>query len=281
VWHCAASLSFEQEDRDEIFRMNVGGTRNILDAVKLTPGRRLQHVSTAYVAGNRAFALESELNVGQTFRNAYEESKCQSEEMVASMHGRGEIAATIHRPSVVIGDSRTGRVTHFHGVYAFIRGLHTALRRLRRKQGIEGTVHLPLRVLGSENGTLNFVPIDYVVDGMIHIGTTADALGKTFHLANPMPTENRIWLPAICHLLGVEGIRFVDEQSFIAEPMTKLEGLFQRQMAFYYMYLNGEPRFDCSRTLAALEGTGIQCPEVTLGFIEKMVGWYVALLDRS
>ena len=27
------------------------------------------------------------------------------------------------RPSIVIGDSKTGRVTHFHGVYAFIRGL--------------------------------------------------------------------------------------------------------------------------------------------------------------
>src|ERR1043166_654673 len=26
IWHCAASLSFQQEDRDEIFRMNVDGT---------------------------------------------------------------------------------------------------------------------------------------------------------------------------------------------------------------------------------------------------------------
>src|SRR5436305_5629872 len=28
LWHCAASLSFQQEDRDEIFRMNFDGTRN-------------------------------------------------------------------------------------------------------------------------------------------------------------------------------------------------------------------------------------------------------------
>jgi hypothetical protein len=77
----------------------------------------------------------------------------------------------------------------------------------------------------------------------------------------------------------VGGIRFVDEQSFIEEPPTKLEALFQRQMAFYYMYLSGEPRFDCTRTLAALEGTGIHCPRVTVQFIEKMVGWYVRFLS--
>src|SRR5437868_4076176 len=37
VWHCAASLSFEQEDREEIFRMNVDGTRNVLALVKQMP----------------------------------------------------------------------------------------------------------------------------------------------------------------------------------------------------------------------------------------------------
>src|SRR5437868_5797763 len=79
VWHCAASLSFQREDRDEIFRMNVGGTRNLLDLVKQTSTRRLQHVSTAYVAGNRPLAFENEIDVGQSFRNAYEESKCQAE----------------------------------------------------------------------------------------------------------------------------------------------------------------------------------------------------------
>src|SRR5262245_16043963 len=50
VWHCAASLSFQQEDREEIFRMNVAGTRHVIDLVKQVPSRRLQHVSTAYIA---------------------------------------------------------------------------------------------------------------------------------------------------------------------------------------------------------------------------------------
>jgi len=76
VWHCAASLSFQQEGREEIFRMNAGGTRNVLELVERTPRRRLQHVSTAYIAGNRSdLVLETEIDVGQDFKNPYEESK--------------------------------------------------------------------------------------------------------------------------------------------------------------------------------------------------------------
>jgi nucleoside-diphosphate-sugar epimerase len=279
VWHCAASLSFQEEDRAEIFRMNVDGTLKVLDLVKMLPTHRFHHVSTAYVAGNRSdIALESEIDVGQTFKNPYEESKCRAELIISDAHRAGKVTASIYRPSIVIGDSKSGRVTHFHGVYAFIRGLWTALERLRHRMPETGLINLPLRVLGSENQTLNFVPIDYVVDGMLAISRRNDSVGGTYHLSNPVPTENSFWLPNICRILHVEGIRLVGETSFAKTPMTKLEALFQKQMAFYYQYLQGEPRFDCRRALEALKSTGIQCPRVTVEFISKMTGWYVAFL---
>ena len=224
------------------------------------------------------FSTESEINTGQTFRNPYEESKCEAETLVAGAHAKGRIVARVYRPSIVIGDSDTGRATHFHGVYAFIRGLFTAALRLRRKSAGSGPVHLPVRVLGKTTTTLNFVPIDYVVNGMVHIGHQQTSAGGTFHLANPVPTPNDLWLPNICRLLDVTGVELVDQRAFDALPQTKMEALFQKQMAFYYMYLQGEPRFDCSRTLEALRGTGIECPRVTVEFIEKMVGWYVDYL---
>jgi thioester reductase-like protein len=279
VWHCAASLSFEQEDREEIFRMNVDGTKNVIDLVRQVPGCRLQHVSTAYIAGDRTdVALETEINIGQNFKNAYEESKCQAELLIAAEQAKGAIAASVYRPSIVIGDSKSGRTTHFHGVYAFIRALWAALERLRRRMPQPGTVHLPLRVLGAETQTLNFVPIDYVADAMIAISRQAGSVGGAYHLANPSPTENRMWLQHICRTLRVEGIQLVGEHSFLKTPMTKLETLFQKQMAFYYHYLQGEPRFDCRRTLEALNHTGIECPAVTVEFIQRMAGWYVDFL---
>ncbi|HLQ78604.1 MAG TPA: SDR family oxidoreductase, partial [Terriglobia bacterium] len=185
TWHVAASLSFAEEERDEIFRMNVDGARNVVGVVKRTRAKRLHHVSTAYVAGVRDVALESEIFVGQEFRNPYEASKCQAEQFIDAERAKGAIVPTVYRPSVVIGDSRSGRVTHFHGVYAFIRGLWSTLERMRRKNPSGGTIHLPLRVPGSGNTTLNFVPIDYVVNGMVEIGGRNTSIGKTYHLANP------------------------------------------------------------------------------------------------
>jgi len=282
AWHCAASLSFLPEDREEIFKMNVGGTRNVLQLVEQIPVRRLHHVSTAYIAGNRSdVAMEDEINVGQTFKNPYEESKCEAELIIAEAHRQEKVVATVYRPSIVIGDSTSGRVTHFHGVYAFIRGLWTALERLRRGTPEDSVVKLPLRLLGAEGTTLNFVPIDYVVEGMVAISHRTDSVGETYHLVNPVPTENRLWLPNICRILGVEGIQLVPENSFRKMPMTRLEQIFQKQMAFYYQYLQGEPRFDCRRTLEALKNTGIQCPRVTVEFIERMTGWYVGFLRAS
>jgi len=50
--------------------MNVDGMLHVLDLVKMVPSHRLHHVSTAYIAGNRSdIALESEIDVGQTFKN--------------------------------------------------------------------------------------------------------------------------------------------------------------------------------------------------------------------
>jgi len=279
TWHCAASLSFSEDERDEIFLMNVDGARNIADVVMRTSGKRLHHVSTAYVAGIQNVAKETELFVGQQFRNPYEESKCRAEQLITELHGLGRISATIHRPSVVIGDSRTGRITHFHGVYAFIKGLWSTLERLRRRNPTNGTINLDLRVPGTGDGTLNFAPIDYVVGGMVEIASQNSSAGKTYHLANPVPTLNRVWLPAISKLLGVEGLHFVDPGDFTNTPPNRLEALFKKHMAFYYMYLQGEPRFDCHNTIEALRDSGISCPLVTEPMINKMIGWYIDHLD--
>lgn len=281
IWHSAASLSFIEEQRAEIFHMNVDGTRNILDFAARTPGRRLHHVSTAYVAGKRRGVVrESELDVGQEFRNPYEESKCRAEAMINEDHREGRVVATIHRPSVVIGNSVTGRATHLHGVYAFIRGLWTVVERTRQLTG-EEIVELPLRIRGSARETLNFVPIDYVTAAMLQAGSLASSAGATYHMTNPVPTPNRMWLGVVCDQLGVCGVELVGEAAFEAQPMTRLETIFHRQMAFYYQYLTGEPRFDCGATLAALEGTPIECCRVTEEFNRKMTGWYVGQLNSG
>ena len=282
TWHSAASLSFLEEDRENIFRMNLDGTRHMVAFVAQTKEKRLHHLSTAYVAGMRKdLVLEGDPDVGQQFKNPYEESKCRAEVLVQTAQREGRLGASVYRPSIVFGDSRTGRTTHFHGVYAFIRGIWAVTERLRRNQPAFDIFELPLRVPGSPSTTLNFVPIDYVTSALLEISKQPSSVGKVFHLANPTPTENRLWMSIVCDQLRVRGIQLVGEEAFLKSPMTRMEALFNRQMAFYYQYLGGEPRFDCSQVLEALQDTAILCPKVTPELARKMTGWYIDILNAK
>jgi len=279
VWNSAASLSFVEEDRDDIFAMNVGGTRSILEFTRRTAGQRLHHISTAYVAGNRSgSALECEIDVGQPFRNPYEASKCAAELLIADAHRSGDVSASVYRPSVVVGDSRSGRVTHFHGVYAFIRAMWRLVGRLRSRHPENSVVELPLRLPGEPLGTLNFVPIDYVIDAIVELARHTGSVGATYHVTNPNPTENRAWLSEVCDVLGVSGIELATASTFSSAPMTRGEAALRKQVVFHAQYLQGEPRFDCGRTLSALSGTGVECPCMSADLIHRLASWYVSLL---
>ena len=60
------------------------------------------HVSTAYVAGERrGRARERQGDIGQDFRNTYERTKLEAEQVV---HDSG-LPAAIVRPSVIVGDA--------------------------------------------------------------------------------------------------------------------------------------------------------------------------------
>src|SRR5258708_5429202 len=80
-------------------RINVEGTRNVLDFLQEAPRfSRLHYVSTAYVSGRaKGLFRESDLDVGQGFKNHYEETKFQAEVEVV----RSRVPRTIYRPGAV------------------------------------------------------------------------------------------------------------------------------------------------------------------------------------
>ena len=70
--------------------------------------------------------MESEIDVGQTFKNAYEASKNRSEVMISEAHRSGAVRASITGPassSVIRGpDARLTFMAHTHSFAAC--GLH-------------------------------------------------------------------------------------------------------------------------------------------------------------
>lgn len=146
VVHCAASISFTLP-LAEARAINVGGTRNLLElACQLPALERLVHVSTAYVAGRSSGVFtEDDHDVGQIFRNTYEQTKWEAEHLVA----RSQLPATIVRPSIVVGESDSGWTPSFNVIYwplqAFARGLVD-------------------RFPADPAGIVDIVPVDHVVD---------------------------------------------------------------------------------------------------------------------
>ena len=148
VVHCAASVSWALS-LDEARSINVVGTRRVLAlAEELDRLDRIVHVSTAYVAGRHSgrFA-ETDLAVGQEFRNTYERAKAEAESMV---HGLAErLPITVVRPSIVVGESDSGWTPSFNVIYwplrAFSRGLMSEVPALPHSH-------------------VDIVPVDYVAD---------------------------------------------------------------------------------------------------------------------
>ena len=178
IYHIA-SIWFLGVDRSQAFEVNVQGTRNILDtAYEMQKLRRLNHFSTAFVAGDRnGVIMEEELQEEQSFRNAYEESKFVAETLVreAMQH----LPISVFRPSIIVGDSQTGEIDRMAGPYYLINAI------------VNMPSILPIPLPGKGDKPLNLVPIDFVCRAMHRISLRDDAASKTFHLSDPNPLSAR------------------------------------------------------------------------------------------
>jgi long-chain acyl-CoA synthetase len=153
VLHCAASISFDLP-LPEARAINVDGTSRVLDFALEAQGRggleRFLHVSTAYVSGRHEGGFrERQLDTGQSFRNTYEQTKADAEQIVGMAK---DLGPAIARPSIVMGESDSGWTPAFNVLYwpmqAFSRGLFKELPAL-------------------PTGRVDIVPVDYVADALV------------------------------------------------------------------------------------------------------------------
>ena len=198
VYHLAAVYDL-MVSREVGMRVNVDGTRNVLDFAAASPSlRRVHYVSTCYVSGAYdGVFTENDLEKGQTFNNFYEETKYLAE---LEVRRRG-LPATIYRPAVVVGDSTTGATQKFDGPYFVIQWL---LRQPR-------IALLPVAGRPSRY-RFNVVPRNFIVDAIETLSARADSLGKTYQLADPEPLTVDETIRAVAVATG---------RTVIRVPLTK------------------------------------------------------------
>jgi thioester reductase-like protein len=232
VIHCAASVSFDLSLQDSR-RVNVEGTRNVVDVARRLPRlERLSYVSTAYVAGEpRRLFQENQLDVGQSFRNPYERSKFEAERMVRER--ARELPLQVLRPSIVVGDSRTGRTSSFNVLYgplkAFARGTIPAIPARR-------------------SSPVDIVPVDYVADRTVELAEGGP--DGTFHLVagRNATTVGRL-LELASERLGRKPPAVLPPAAYrrLLHPWLRRKYSGLRRMEVYFPYFEMRVRFDDRR----------------------------------
>ncbi len=183
IIHTAADWRFVS--LEELRKTNVQGTKNVLDLAKKInkhhPLERFSHISTAYVAGARTGkAAENELTDKFGFFTDYERSKYEGELLVQA--AKREFPVSVFRPSMVVGDSKTGEIKTFNTFYFPLRLYLTGKMRF-----------MPVK----RSLKINIIPVDYVANAVAKLTFEPKAEGLNFHLVAPNES-----LPKLEDLLG-------------------------------------------------------------------------------
>jgi thioester reductase-like protein len=241
-------------------RVNVEGTRNVLAFLAEAPRfERLHYVSTAYVSGTATGVFrESDLDVGQSFKNHYEETKFLAEVEVV----RSGLPATIFRPSVVVGDSRTGETGKFDGPYFTM----TAMERMP-SPGVF------LRI-GSGRNPVNLVPVDFVIEALARLATPPPAGNRTYHLTDPRPMSVLEAERLFARALGKKFVyvpvpRRAARAVFAVGPVRRYFGMPAETIDYFDHPL----RFDTTEADRDLGALGLQCPRLA-DYADKLISFY-------
>lgn len=276
IFHGAATVRFDMP-LGEAQRINVEGTRVILELGQAAQrhGRlqRFCYIGTAYVAGQRIGRVtEDELQCGQQFNNTYEQTKCAAEALVRALMQPGSsppLPATLFRPSIIVGNSKSGYTSSFKVMYwplkIFARGL------------------IPI-VPASRSGLVDLVPVDYVVDAIWELCRLPGALGQCYHLA--AGPEQQITIGAAmedaARFFNVYKPLFMPTASYDRYVRPILQLLFRGKRRrvldsgrVYVPYLNYRASFDTTNARRDLRPSGLQVPSVR-EYFETLLRYCVA-----
>jgi NAD(P)-dependent dehydrogenase (short-subunit alcohol dehydrogenase family)/thioester reductase-like protein len=243
---------------------NIEGTHHALELADAIGARLFHHISSVAVAGRyRGVFTEDMFDVGQPLQHPYHRTKFESERLVretATMPWR------VYRPSIVVGDSRSGRMDKVDGPYYF-------LPLLRRAQRLVPD-WLPL--IGPELGNTNIVPVDFVAAALDHIAHAPGRDGRAFHLTDPNQTRVVDVLNTFAKVAGAPQFAVTVDpgplsrlpRSF-ASAMMALPGAHVARRALLAEvgvpdeivdYIDMPTEFDTTAARQALAGSGIEVP---------------------
>jgi thioester reductase-like protein len=258
---------------DEARRCAVGSAQNIVqlahDCDRL---EKIEFVSTVGVGGKGDGPLPEEWILRpRVFHNSYEQAKAEAEDFIRGEVQRG-LPLTVHRPSMVVGDSRSGATIHFQVFYHlcdFLSG--------RRTLGL-------FPDLGDSG--LDLIPVDFVAQAIAWSSRQAHTAGNILHLcAGPdgaiRIADLRIKVRAAYHDAGLRLPPVTTLSPRLFRSMLKgvrpfLNGRSRRAintLPIFLDYLADRQSFSNGRTMTLLQSAGLRLPLVDSYFDAVMAAY--------
>ncbi|HVJ88540.1 MAG TPA: amino acid adenylation domain-containing protein [Labilithrix sp.] len=280
VMHGAAQVNYVQTY--EAHRAaNIGGINEVIRLASLGRLRPLHHVSSIAVFGpagcfGGSYCIREDEDLDTHIESlrydiGYSASKWVAEKLVWQAKELG-LPVRVYRPGFIMGDSRTGAGNADDFVGRVVRGMIQSgacpdLPRQRKE----------------------FVPVDFVSQGILAIAARADTEGRAFHLVPPDSTRSmdvndfheliRQCGYALENLSYKDWCeRLMDECRTQDNPICSLIPMLcdqvYMQRTCWEMY-EGMPTYDASAASAALEGSGIEHVYMDRALLTKYLTYWV------
>jgi thioester reductase-like protein len=275
VIHSAGNVKLNRP-LDEARRSAVDSAAHIVSFVRACAAhgqlRKLDFVSTVGVAGRMAGLVpERAFHEPRAFRNSYEAAKAEAEALVLEAMSKG-LPATIHRPSMIVGESTDGTIIQFQVFYYLCELLSGQLTA-----GIIPNVR---------DVQLDIVPVDYVARAIQVSSACDEAAGRIFHLCSgplraPRVTDLAHRIREFFHAQGrhVPALRTVSPaivRMLLPVMGTLMPGRIRRSLAglpYFLAYLEPPQTFDNVGSDAFFSSAGVSIPPVA-AYLDKVLMYY-------
>ncbi len=236
IVHTAAIVSLRTERPDDVWRANVLGTHNALDAAIRAGAQRFVHFSSVTAVGFRFPDQVTEEYPVRLTGVPYPDTKIASEQHVLQAHAEGRMSCTVVRPGDVYGPgSRAWAV------------LPVELLRARR-------FTLP----AGGRGLFSPVYVDDLVDGVARATTADAASGQVLTLSGGTGVPNREFFGRYAEELGTRLVT-------LPTPVAKAGAAVVQQLA---RLQSGDNDVN-PRSVAYMTRTGTYA----IGKAERVLGW--------
>jgi thioester reductase-like protein len=173
IIHCATNIKLVLP-LEEARRYTLEGTNNVVRFARkcMEHGqfKRFGYLSTMEVAGDMKGAVpEGFISRKRGFLNTYEIAKAETEDFLKNLSRKG-FPVTIYRPSMVVGDSVTGKAIKFQSFYHLLEDMFLS----------SSSPAIPYR----PDWMFDIVPVDFVVQIIKGTYDREEPYGKVYHIAS-------------------------------------------------------------------------------------------------